>query len=142
MLLDLDWQECEITEGEGKKKKVLFSCQVQSLDYEVYQEMVMLIDSLSPPKKSKKETDPDKIDEEAREAGIKQISNPKMLELAKKILPTHVRNIEGIQVKKEGKITNAEPSDLFVKGQGATICGQILMQLFAMSIPSKEDKKK
>ena len=75
-------------------------------------------------------------------AGLEQLSNPKILEIASEVLPNFTKNLKGIQIQQDGNIVDATVADLIKHGAFLQMCFQILLHLFTISGIKKEDEQK
>lgn len=74
---------------------------------------------------------------EDQNAGLKQLSNPKLLEVAEKVLPAHCSNLSGIEIKKGGVTKTAEITDLLSHGAFVDLLVIAISKLLEISTVDK-----
>ncbi len=125
MILNLDYQELELSNGVTIEAKSL-----QSSDYhQLANFTVGLVES------SKSGESNDLI-------GLKQLSNDKLLEVGKAIIPNYCKNLKGISVIEQGSEREATVEDVISYGAFSPFIIAILTKLFEISTIRNEKELK
>lgn len=118
MLLDLDWQEFQM----NKDVKMM----VKPLDFPSYQRIMSIF----------KVGVGENIDNESKNKlaeSFNPMTNPEMADVIKEILPKHVKDVTGLQIKLDGEIKDATIGDIVSISQCVLISVSIMMQVFSIS---------
>lgn len=133
MLLNLDWQI--ITIGEDEET---FTVKVKPLDYPAYQKILSLFDmkSVSSGLTQKQQ--------ERIATDFNPMTNPEMRNILKEILPTHAKELEGLQLQIDGEIRTATVQDLVEISQLLVLATTLMIRIFKIStiIGGKREESK
>ena len=116
MYLDLDWQK--ITIGD-------VTCEAKPLEFWAYQKVLALLNA------------GEMADEVAQ--SLASFQNPELPKLISDVLPKHVRNLEGIEIKIDGEKRAATVDDLVIQGAFLILAVQILVEIFNISTIAGSD---
>ena len=123
MLLDLDYRPYNPPEMPG------VSMQVRPLTLGAYQEVAKLLSGLRGGEEGKH---PDLL---------RELGEPRLATAMAAILPTHVKEMRGVQVREEGATRSIEAADLAKYGPLHPLGTLILLHLFSISVLSEDDAK-
>lgn len=129
MLVSLDYKEVKVGNDD-------VTVEIKPLSVGAYQDILKILHGII-----SKSSGSNLSEEEVRDLGIAQMSNPELIEVCKKTFPEHVRNLKGIQLQENGEVRDATIEDLFRYGALIDYCISILTTLFQESNLSKKEEK-
>lgn len=119
MLVNLDYQECEIQED--------ITIEVKPLETLAYQKVMGFL-------KDNGFLNSEKLDEKTKGKKAQEaFSKPEVFKLMQEILPDHCQNLKGVRVKLGGEERDATIEDLVKHGAFMTLCINILVKVFTTS---------
>lgn len=118
MFIDLDWQDLELGQG--------ITCKIKPLEIEAYQ-MVMAYF------KKSGLASVGQGDELNPDTAFEAMSSSNIVDLIKHVIPTHVKDLDGIEFKYQGERRKATAEDMAQHSQFVVINVQILGQLISIS---------
>ncbi len=129
MLLNLDWQDFEISEG--------LTCRVKPLEFWAFQKMVGIFQ-----KDYMEEGDVESAKKKLMESN--PINNPELEVVTADVLPHHAKDLKGLEIITEGsggEKREATIEDLVTISQLKMLSIQVLMQIFSISSVMGAERK-
>lgn len=125
MLLNLDYQRVEISEG--------VTIEVKALDVKDYHSLT---------KFTMKIMECQSEDDKPEIAGLKQLSNDDLMAVGSEMIPKYCQNLEGVEITESGSTRQAKVEDLIKYGAFSPLIIVVLTKLFEVSTIKNDDQLK